>query len=72
MINYVNQVLDFPDKVNGMLPRNNWNEVISSSEDSAKAWLGFVYKVVAHWGSSALSGIKRASFGALFLCLTYV
>lgn len=47
MINYVNQVLDFPDKVNGMLPRNNWNEVISSSEDSAKAWLGFVYKVVA-------------------------
>ena len=47
MIIYVNQVLDFPDKVNGMLPRNNWNEVISGSEDSAKAWLGFVYKVVA-------------------------
>jgi len=47
MINYLNQVLDFPDKVNGMLPRNNWNEVINSSEDSAKAWLGFVYKVLA-------------------------
>lgn len=46
-MDYVNQILDLPSKVNQMLPRNNFNDTLSNSEGSTKGWLGFVYKVLA-------------------------
>jgi hypothetical protein len=47
MMSYVNQILDLPGKVNGMLPMNSCNDTLNNSEGSTKSWLGFVYKVLA-------------------------
>ena len=47
MEKYINLVLDLPNKVNSMLPKNCYNEAIEGSEKSINSWIGYIFKILS-------------------------
>ena len=47
MKKYINLVLDLPNKVNSMLPKNCYNEAIEGSEKSINSWIGSIFKLLS-------------------------
>jgi hypothetical protein len=47
MEKFINMALDFPHMVNQKLPKNNFNDMMESSEGNIASWTGYFYKVSA-------------------------